>query len=161
MRARMPQKLKPKAIEQTEKLFQIYKQGKYSVRALAQMHGIPFTTLRDRFRMVFGLDYTRYRAGEGTLYYVVQESIANLPKHRTTDKEKCLKWLAENKEYLINMAYQDQTSHKPRVFTRGRMDSDTRYGYQAPQDIASWAGDDKYSPYLEEEGEQIYLHQDY
>ena len=157
---RKPKRMTQETIDQTVNLFRIYREGKHSVRELGRIYNISFSTLRDRFRNLFGVDYASYRSGEGSTYAMIQEHIGMLPDGR--HKIQCLKWAEENRVKLLNLSYEEQTARKSRLYTSRRLDRETMANCRMPHDIASspFLSDESYSPAILEDDEYIYLHSD-
>lgn len=102
--------LKKEIKELTEKLFCEFIESDISVRELARRNNIPFTTLRDRFKVVKGLDYMTYKGGEGTIHKIILESIKSMPYKQ---RVPLLKWYSENKnELLIASRYDNKRGKK-------------------------------------------------
>lgn len=151
--------LSPEIESQTTRLFSLYKQGNHSVRELARINDIPFSTLRDRFRSRYGIDYTNYRAGEGTLNQVIQESINSLPRN-SAEYKAAKEWFEGNRQSLLALAKVSQDNKDTRLYTNSRINRDIYANCRLQHDIAAspFIGSSKYAPYIEENGERIYLH---
>jgi hypothetical protein len=133
--------------DETKSLFAAFRHGNNSVRNLARLHGIPFETLRDRFRRSYGGNYRLYRGGEGTLMGVIREHLAKVPdKHR----DKVEKWFAQNKAKLQDTVLEDNLSGRTRLFTGARMDRDTRSLCRLDFDLAD-------SPFLTSKADEPQL----
>ena len=156
---KIPKRMSTSTIEQTLDLFELYREGKYSVRELSRNYNISFSTLRDRFRNLFGINYTDYRSGEGTVYNILREHIDALSegKHKTD----CLEWFERNKERLLKMSYEDSNSDRTKLYTGKRLDRESQALCRGASDVASspYLGDNKYSPSIDlENGDTMYLH---
>ena len=152
-------KLSIETLKQTDRLFALYREGNHSVREIARINNIPFTTLRDRFRSRYGIYYTNYRAGEGTLNQVVLEILSTIPKTSRSYRE-ARRWVISNKTKLQGLARASQHERGTRLYTNARIKRDTYINCCSSQDLASspYLGTLKYAPCIEEDGELIYLH---
>ena len=157
---KVPKRMAQDVLEQTLDIFELYREGQYSVRELSKIYGVCFSTLRDRFRNLFGLNYTDYRSGEGTVYNILREHIDALShgKH----KKDCLLWFEKNKERLLELSFQDSNSDRTKLYSGKRLDRDSQSQCRGNSDISSspYLGDSKYSPSMySEDGDSVYLHQ--
>ena len=158
---KIPKRMSTATIEQTLDLFELYREGKYSVRELSRNYNISFSTLRDRFRNLFGINYTDYRSGEGTVYNILREHIDALSegKHKTD----CLEWFERNKERLLEMSYEDSNSDRTKLYTGKRLDRESQALCRGTSDVASspFLGDESLAPVMEDyDGSRVSLHGD-
>lgn len=138
MKAKL-KKTKEEIKTQTEMLFEIYKLGGVSVRNLAERYGIPWTTLRDRFKNKYGKIYTKYRADEGTVHGIIKEHMSKLKGEQL---KEVTEWYKEHKQELLLMSLDDQLNpNSTKIYTEHRMDTETKAQCRLPYSL----GD---SPYL-------------
>lgn len=155
---RVPKRMSEEVIQQTLNLFRIYREGRYSVRELGRIYNISFSTLRDRFRNLMGIDYVSYRSGEGSTYAMIKEHIDLLPDGR--HKATCIKWLEDNRVKLLNLSYEEQKQKQSKLYTRRRLDRESVANCRMPTDVSSspFLGDSSYAPAIFENGKYFTLH---
>jgi hypothetical protein len=145
-------RMSKEVVEQTKKLFQIYKLGGVSVRTLAERFDIPWTTLRDRFRSQYGKQYTKHRADEGTVHAVIKEHLSRL---EGIHLRRAAEWYRKNQAELLMQALEDQMNPglRPKVYTERRMDSDTKAMCRLNHDVGSspYLSDGRYEPKIDGE----------
>lgn len=123
-------------MERTKELFQLYQQGEYSVRELSRMTGIPFTTLRDRFRRLFGDDYTFRAGGEGTIHHVVREYLCD-PSLTPEQQEEVRLWYETHQDFLLQQSYHDQKNNATRIYSNAKVERDCTFSVSFQEEILS------------------------
>lgn len=139
------------SLNKTEEIFKKFMIGGYSIRTLGKMYGIPWTTLRDRFRRLYGNDYTYRSGGEGSIHNVIAEYLED-ESLTEEEREKIRDWYEENQDYLLTLSYQDQKKDKTKLYTENKLYRDSAYQISLQEDISSRVTkDERYSPQIEDQ----------
>lgn len=138
--------MSPEELKKTEKIFKVFMKYGYSIRKLGKLYNIPWTTLRDRFKRLYGKDYLNRSGGEGTLHNIVQEY---LEWNNLTDEQRqeILDWYQNQQDNLLEQSYFDQKNKKAKLYTEGKLDRDLFYQISLREDISSKViKDERFSP---------------
>lgn len=122
------------AVGNTEELFELYLKGDFSVRELGRISGIPWTTLRDRFSRQYGKDYAERRGGEGTIHGVLKEYL-NDNNLSAKQSEEVKNWYNQNKDYLIELAYEDRKKKVAKLYSDHKILKDSEFSLILKEDI--------------------------
>lgn len=139
-----------RTLTETSRLFEEFQDGESSVRQLAAKYGIPFTTLRDRFRRMFGDTYRYARGNEGTIVAIIREYLTSLTGR---DKEIVQAWWDANKGRIQERAFDDRLQDRARLYTGDKENRDSIYMCRLNTDLAQspYLADSRYEPRYEEE----------
>lgn len=137
-------------LEQTKNIFRQFMRGGYSIRRLGQIHNIPWTTLRDRFKRIYGQDYTCRSGGEGSIHNIIKEYL-NWEQLEESERDYLENWYENNIDFLLEESYNDQSNNDIRYYTENKLYRDSCYQISLREDISSKViKDERYSPVIED-----------
>ena len=139
------------SLSKTKEIFKKFMLGGYSIRTLGKLYGIPWTTLRDRFRRLYGDDYTYRSGGEGSIHHIITEYLDS-DVISDKNKEEIEKWYEDNQDFLLTLSYTDKKEGRVSLYTENKLYRDSSYNLSLQEEISSKVTkDERFIPIIDEE----------